>query len=139
MIEAWGRGFDKIREACAQYNNAPLPEYNISKTGIMVLCKPSERYLRLLNNGDLVTVDERTWLNMVEALSELDKKNMSAILDYLMVSDTIDNAKGCELTGKSATTMRRYFKRLCEVGILEQTGSTSNTIYRKRLNMVERG
>ena len=27
MIETWGRGFDKIREACAKYD-APLPEYD---------------------------------------------------------------------------------------------------------------
>ncbi len=27
MIEAWGRGFDKIKDACEKYNNAPLPEF----------------------------------------------------------------------------------------------------------------
>ena len=47
MIEAWGRGFDKIREACAKYD-APLPEYNISASGIMVLCKACDKYLKLL-------------------------------------------------------------------------------------------
>ena len=44
---AWGRGFDKIREACAKYD-APLPEYNISASGIMVLCKACDKYLELL-------------------------------------------------------------------------------------------
>ena len=48
MIEAWGRGFDKIREACAKYD-APLPEYNISASGIMVFCKACDKYLDLLN------------------------------------------------------------------------------------------
>ena len=38
MIEAWGRGFEKIREACALYDG-PLPEYEINEAGIMVLCK----------------------------------------------------------------------------------------------------
>ncbi len=28
MIEAWGRGFEKIKEACAKYDG-PLPKYNI--------------------------------------------------------------------------------------------------------------
>lgn len=47
MIEAWGRGFDKIREGCEKYDG-PLPEYDISENGIMVLCKPCEKYLKLL-------------------------------------------------------------------------------------------
>ena len=38
MIESWGRGFDKIKEEC-EANNTPLPEYEISERGIMVLCK----------------------------------------------------------------------------------------------------
>ena len=48
MIEAWGRGFGKIREACAKYD-APLPEYNISTSRIMVLCKACDKYLELLH------------------------------------------------------------------------------------------
>lgn len=34
MIEAWGRGFDKIKDACAKYDGR-LPEYTISASGIM--------------------------------------------------------------------------------------------------------
>jgi ATP-dependent DNA helicase RecG len=49
MIEAWGRGFEKIKEACALYEG-PLPEYEISVSGIMVLCKACDRYMSLLKN-----------------------------------------------------------------------------------------
>ena len=49
MIEAWGRGFEKIREACALYDG-PLPEYEINEAGIMVLCKACDKYLGLLRN-----------------------------------------------------------------------------------------
>ena len=38
MIEAWGRGFEKIKEACRLYDG-PLPEYEINESGIMVLCR----------------------------------------------------------------------------------------------------
>ena len=51
MIEAWGRGFDKIIEACARYEG-PLPEYDIKKSGIMALCKACDRYLRLLSGKE---------------------------------------------------------------------------------------
>lgn len=37
MIEAWGRGFDKIKGGCDIYGG-PLPEYDINPDGIMVLC-----------------------------------------------------------------------------------------------------
>lgn len=50
MIEAWGRGFDKIKEACALYDG-PLPEYEINESGIMVMCKACDRYLKLLNDA----------------------------------------------------------------------------------------
>ena len=47
MIEAWGRSFEKIREACELYDGQ-LPEYDINESGIMVLCKACDRYLGLL-------------------------------------------------------------------------------------------
>ena len=50
MIEAWGRGFEKIKEACGLYDG-PLPEYEINESGIMVLCKACDKYLELLR-GD---------------------------------------------------------------------------------------
>ncbi len=49
MIEAWGRGFEKIKEACKLYDG-PLPEYEINEAGIMVLCKACDRYLELLRD-----------------------------------------------------------------------------------------
>jgi ATP-dependent DNA helicase RecG len=51
MIEAWGRGFEKIKEACGLYDG-PLPEYEINESGIMVLCRACARYLELLRNDD---------------------------------------------------------------------------------------
>ena len=29
MAERWGRGFDRIREACESFASTPLPEYDI--------------------------------------------------------------------------------------------------------------
>jgi ATP-dependent DNA helicase RecG len=126
MIEAWGRGFDKIKEACEKYDNAPLPEYDISNVGIMVLCKPCERYLRLLNQGVSLENDERGVMEgeqatsakiqeegdydriLNEKLTSKEKKAMEEIIEYLQNNDTISNAKGRELTGKSSATVKRY-------------------------------
>jgi ATP-dependent DNA helicase RecG len=48
MIKAWGRNFDKIKEACEKYDG-PLPEYDISEDEIMVHCKACDKYLDLLH------------------------------------------------------------------------------------------
>lgn len=49
MIEAWGRSFEKIKEACALYDG-PLPDYEMNEAGIMVLCNACDRYLALLKD-----------------------------------------------------------------------------------------
>jgi len=51
MSQSWGRGFEKIRDACEKHNTE-LPEYNIMSDGIMVLCKPNAKYMELLNRSD---------------------------------------------------------------------------------------
>lgn len=48
FTESWGRGFTEIKESCKQYE-CPLPELYMDKGGTMILCKASERYLKLLN------------------------------------------------------------------------------------------
>jgi len=53
MVETWGRGFEKIKEACDNHGT-PLPEYKISSNGVMVLCKPNERYMSLLRGKSIV-------------------------------------------------------------------------------------
>ena len=132
MIEVWGRGFDKIREACIKYDNAPLPKYDIGENGVMVLCKPCERYMRLLGCGDSVINNERIMSELLsELLSEKEIEKMTAILVYLQDHSTITNKKGRDLTNKSTATVRRYLDRLCEVGLLEASGGTKGAIYTK--------
>jgi len=72
MIEAWGRGFDKIKEACKKYDG-PLPEYEISEDGIMVLCKACDKYLKLLNTKN----DKINSLTSNERINE--RKNEKAV------------------------------------------------------------
>jgi len=67
MIEAWGRGFDKIKEACDLHGTA-LPEYEILSYGVMVLCKANEQYIRLRFNfstryGAQVSYRRAEWAN----------------------------------------------------------------------------
>ena len=130
MIEAWGRGFEKIKEACALYDG-PLPEYRISKSGIMVLCKACDRYLDLLSGNekiDSIISDERI---MSEKMSELKKEPIVQIVNYLKGNEEITTAKGMEITGKSEAQVRRYLKALCDLGMIKSTRTTKGNMYIK--------
>jgi len=50
---------------------------------------------------------------------------------WLISNDTIDNAKGRALTGKSAATVKRYLGKLCDAGILQLKGTKRASIYTK--------
>ena len=50
LIEAWGRGFDKITVGCKEYGG-PRPSYKIGESGVMVLCKACPAYLELKSAG----------------------------------------------------------------------------------------
>ncbi len=127
MIEAWGRGFDKIKEACVKYDGR-LPEYNISASGVMVLCKACDKYLELLfgyKNHSLIS-NERI---MSELISGKMKEPVQQILDYLKDNDTITTMIGKELTGKSEAQVRRYLKALTDCGVIESKKVTKGNIY----------
>ena len=91
MIEAWGRGFDKIKEACAKYDGR-LPEYNISASGIMVLCKACDKYLELLNYKEdlyLGQSDQDHDQDVTKMIIAFCKQPHSAkeIMDYIKIND----------------------------------------------------
>lgn len=100
MIEAWGRGFEKIREACALYDG-PLPEYEINEAGIMVLCKACDRYLRLLR-------DDGQDVNKLIIDFCKDPKSVQEIMD--------------EFDFDSRTSFRRkYLTPMLKNGVLKMT------------------
>lgn len=127
MIEAWGRGFDKIREACAKYN-AALPEYTISESGIMVLCKACDKYLQLLtgNKNNSLVSDKRI---MSELMSGKMKEPIQQILEYLKYNNTITTTKGMEITGKSEAQVLRYLKVLTDFGVIASKKTTKGNKY----------
>jgi len=68
--------------------------------------------------------------NLSEIFSKAALNRLNPILEYLKTHDTVTQKEARDLTGKSATSVRRLFALLCEAGILEQSGSTRNTIYK---------
>ena len=111
MIEAWGRGFEKIKEACGLYEG-PLPEYEINESGIMVLCKACDRYLELLRDDGQHPnhYPNQNGQDMNKMIIDFCKepKSVQEIMDYF----------GFE----SRTSLRRkYIAPMVEQGILKMT------------------
>lgn len=95
MIEAWGRGFDKIKAGCAIYDG-PLPEYDINPEGIMVLCKASNRYLRLMKDDGRV---------LGHSDQEHDQEIWNAIIEFC------SSPKSASEIMKEFNIERSYFRR----------------------------
>ena len=109
MIEAWGRGFDKIKEACEKYD-APLPEYDISENGIMVLCKACDRYLRILHGE----------IHPVQSEQDDEQDMMNAILAYCKEPRSTKEIQ--QQFGIERLYLRRhYLDRLIKLGKLKMT------------------
>ena len=129
MIEAWGRGFDKIKEACKLYD-APLPTYDISENGIMVCCKACKRYTDLLEKDSLIS-DEQI---MSELLNGKMGEAILKIKEFVNKNGTVTTEEGRRITGKSAPQVRRYLNLLEQAGYIKGSDGTRNKIYTKQKN-----
>ena len=119
MIEAWGRGFDKIKEACDE-DNATLPEYDINEDGIMVYGPACSRYKELL-------------LGHSDQVSD-------------QVSDRVSNQVGDKVDIKSQNDVERKILSFCReehsiLEIMDYCGYTNRTYFRRTFMkpLVEKG
>ncbi len=128
MIEAWGRGFDKIRKGCEEYGG-PLPKYDFSG-GVMVLCNACDLYLQLMReNAAVETSSENdiTKQNHSVGLSEklsdkLSDKEMD-VLKLLTENPAYTTSYLAGKLGVSRVTITKRLKNLKDKGVIERIGS----------------
>lgn len=131
MIEAWGRGFEKIKSVCKDTYNTPLPEYMITDTGIMVLCKPNSKYAEISNNKkESVNNGHNTDHNVLDReLTDTEKIIYTAVVDQLMKGEFVNNSSLRNTTGKSSATIKRVLSKMCDAGIIVKIGNGSKVSY----------
>ena len=112
MVETWGRGFEKIKKACAIYDS-PLPKYDISDEGIMVLCRPSKLFLSLLNQQSEQPKNEKA--------KEEEPGIPSNILAFCKTPKSAVEIKDRFSVSNVITLKRKYLNPLLESGKLEMT------------------
>jgi ATP-dependent DNA helicase RecG len=116
-IEAWGRGIEKIMNACRDDGIYP-PQYDVSSTDITVeFTAPEERLIR--TNG-------RVTVNVTDGVTVKVTVNERAVIALLSENNRYTMI---ELAGKlslSRKTIADCIKSLKGKGLLERIGSDKN-------------
>ena len=126
MIEAWGRGFDKIRAACDALYHTPVPEYDITAEGIMVHCKANQRYLELSG---------QEWVKMDDPImSQFREDEMPFVREILKLIDQngcVKNADVKAMMGKSPATAKRLLSKMVSAHLIAREGNGRGQRYVK--------
>ena len=147
FIEAWGRGFEKIKEECNKFKT-PLPEIEINDSGVMIKCLPSKAYIdslskmqnlqlniRLENNtgdntGDNVgnNVGDNTGDNTGDnvGVNETQRK----ILEVIEKDSSITQSDIARELGINKRTIERNISILKENKILARSGNNKKGIWK---------
>lgn len=114
FIESWGRGIEKICDACTE-DGIPQPEYVVNPADIMVkFTAPADR---VIYSGKRVT--DRVTVRVTEKVTEKESEVLQLILEdpaYTLVTMA-------EKLGISRKTIASRMKSLREKGIVQRVGS----------------
>ena len=121
FIESWGRGIEKICEACTA-DGIPLPEYTIHPSDVMVkFSTPAERVV--LGPGETVkTIPER--------LGKQVTAEEAAVLAVLMEDPGYSYEAIAKKLSVGRTTISTRIKALKNKGLIERVGSDKDGYWR---------
>lgn len=127
MIEAWGRGFDKIRRGCEEYGG-PLPKYEFSG-GVMVLCNACDLYLQLMKKNSGESSSETTEpVNEQDVTKEVtidvtkEVTIETKILNLLKEGTVTTTSEMAEALNVNRRTIQRGIDELRKLGYVERVG-----------------
>lgn len=129
LIEAWGRGFDKIAAGCKEYGG-PLPTYDIGESGVMVQCKACPAYLALLGQGTIGAAQSANDALRTALRAALENSGKGGGADRLAKIETVFRAIAgnpraslgaiAEMVNLSERTVDEYVAVLKHVGALRR-------------------
>ena len=112
-METWGRGIEKICEACKKHG-VPMPEYTLHLEDIMVKFTPLGHPDSVKDQNVLINVPLNVLIN-----DPLEKEVLSAIEE----NSHITQAQLSTKLNRSDRQIRRVLKELREKGIIDRIGS----------------
>ena len=125
FIESWGRGFEKIKKECEQYNT-PIPEIEIKSSGVMIKCNPSKIYTQLLNEMNTKNSNSNFANNFTDNFTNRFTDVEINILETIKNEPTISQAKLSERIGVSKRTITNNMNNLQKRQIIERVGNNKS-------------
>ena len=80
---------------------------------------------------------ETSLKKMSEVLAQKDYNKVRAIVNFMEEHGEITPKEAEAVTGKSAATVRRYFKMFAGTKYIVAEGNTNNIVYRISMNLPE--
>ena len=116
LIEAWGRGFDKITAGCKEYGG-PRPSYKIGESGVMVLCKACPAYLELKNAG--IEQQPRTTQTTTQSTTQTTAQKILAIIK---ANPNVSRSALSREIGLSSDGIKWHLQKLKEGNAIRRVG-----------------
>ncbi len=119
-------------------NGSPLPEFetDVDRTYMITTIKIHEKFET--ENENFAQKNERSLSEVLsEVLAQKDYAKVSTIVSFMEQHGEITPKEAETVTGKSAATVRRYFKMLTGTRYIVAEGSTNNIVYRISMNLSE--
>ena len=120
MIEAWGRGIERIMDAC-KTAKVPVPEIKYETGGLWVIFHYPDEHKSSQGTG--ATTRETTQEKLGKKLGERLGKNRQAIIDEIQSDQKVTVKELALALGISETAIENNIKWLKENGYIDRIGS----------------
>ena len=137
LSEKKSTGISKILRELKR-NSSPMPEFetDADRTYMITTIRIHERFE--IENTNFAQKNERSLSEVLsEVLAQKDYNKVSAIVSFMEEHGEITPKEAEAVTGKSAATVRRYFKILTGTRYIVAEGSTNNMVYHIAANLPE--
>ena len=133
LSEEKSTGISKILRELKR-NGSPLPEFetDADRTYMIITIRIHEKFET--EHKNFAQKNERS---LSEVLAQKDYNKVSTIINFMEEHGKITPKEAEVVTGKSAATVRRYFKMLIGTRYIVVEGSTNNIVYRISMNLPE--
>ncbi len=133
LSEKKSTGISKILRELKR-NGSPMPEFetDVDRTYMITTIRIHERF----EIENFAQKNERSLSEVLsEVLAQKDYNKVSAIVSFMEEHGEITPKEAEAVTGKSAATVRRYFKILTGTRYIVAEGSTNNMVYHIAANL----
>ena len=119
FIESWGRGIEKMCNACRENGN-PLPEFDVSFDDVTIIFRANASESK---SGDKVAISS-------DKVAITGDKNALLIYNYLQEHDFITSGVAQELLSLSPSGTRKVLSHLVDEKILTAYGEKKSRFYK---------